>query len=266
MYSMAVISDEELIAYGHCSLNAILWFAECNHRERFMERMDPAAEGYFIKRQFRQAHNEEEESVMIEAQGPTQEDNQIRKRYMLRHKKRDFSEALGLPPLDGPLNIEQQTNPNMETKKTGKDINALLNMTLDEFFTDYNHGYSVAKKALKCHHIRTVRDLCYLSMKDLIMISGHPRTDLYDIQDSLIDAGLDLDMKTDDVIALKNGETIGGHDFYSDTRCSIDGFYLNAMRDYGNEEEAASLKVHNRMHEVHEIERKRLESLSKRVI
>ncbi len=149
----------------------------------------------------------------------------------------------------------------METKKTGKDIESLLNMNLDDFFIRYNLGYSAAKLALKCNHIRTVRELCYLSMKDLVVISGHSRTELYDLQEALISAGLDLDMRPEDVNALKDGEDIGDYDFYSETGSFSKDHMLSTI-EIGkdeNKESRVALIVHRRMNDIHELEKNRFE-------
>ena len=73
--SMALVSDEELIEMGHWNFEYILWFIECNHREKIMERMDPSAKKIFEKRRIRRELKEEEER-RIEAEAATEMERQ----------------------------------------------------------------------------------------------------------------------------------------------------------------------------------------------
>lgn len=101
--------------------------------------------------------------------------------------------------------MNQNNNNSMES--VDKRIDSILDSTLEEFFGGHDYkGYWKAAVALRCNHIKTVRQLCYLTMKDLIVITGLQRTLLYDIQNALMEVGLDLGMSARMVAALRNGE------------------------------------------------------------
>lgn len=151
----------------------------------------------------------------------------------------------------------------MEQAKT---IDSILDLTLEEFFRGYEYkGYRKASVALKCNHIKTVRQLCYLTMKDLIVLTGVQRTLLYDIQNALMEVGLDLGMSASRVAALRNGQIPS--DLCDDSRDDEESYSLcdDGMRynddSIEGQETAVEQRIISKMRAIHCFENDRNERL-----
>ena len=153
----------------------------------------------------------------------------------------------------------------MESTQTIKEIDDILDRTLDEFYGEGNKGYELAKKALICNHIRIVREMCYISMTDLIVITALPRTLLYDLQMPLINVGLDLDMDSEIIAGMRKGkiclslEPSGVHYYMKSAIEDDDDFDFRDSID--NEELSAANEIHERMDNIRHFEKSWMERL-----
>lgn len=64
--------------------------------------------------------------------------------------------------------------------------------SLYEFLEHRGYSFEMPSRALTCNRIETIGDLVYLSMNDLVLLTGKHRTDLYDYQAALMHIGLNL--------------------------------------------------------------------------
>jgi len=123
-----------------------------------------------------------------------------------------------------------------------------IETSLSEFFEDSGFPFVRPEKSLTCENIRTIGDLVYLSMNDLVQLTGKHRTSLYSYQEALTHIGLDLGSTALDVALYRTNYLVLNEDPKNE------GF-IRSIDDVKKSTEAAQQAFVNYYYEELQIER-----------
>lgn len=91
-----------------------------------------------------------------------------------------------------------------------------IETSLSELFEDSGFPFVNLEKSLTCENIKTIGDLVYLSMSDLVQLTGKHRTCLYNYQEALTRIGLDLGCTALDVALYRTNYLVQNDDTNND--------------------------------------------------